>query len=309
MSDTTAYDGPIVDAHQHFWEPHSGKYPWLRPEATVPFRYGDYGALKRSYLPPDYERDMGTHRIERTVYMEAEWDPDDPIGETRYVSAMADRFGKPNAIIAQAWLDADDASEVLRAQASFPLVRSVRHKPGGPTHPDGMHGERTLMSAETWRRGYAELAGLGLHFDLQTPWWNLHEAKALARDFPETTIVLNHTGLPADRSEAGLEGWHAAMAAFADEPNVAIKISGLGVPGQAWTVDANRWIVLETIAMFGAERSMFASNFPVDGLCADLDTIYRGFKAIAAPLSPDDQALLFHDTAMRLYRPVEAGVA
>ncbi|WGF89949.1 amidohydrolase family protein [Marinivivus vitaminiproducens] len=309
MSDTPLYDGPVIDAHQHFWEPQSGRYPWLRPDEAIPFRYGDYSALKRSYLPPDYERDAAGHRIERTVYMEAEWDPSDPIGETRYVSAMAERFGKPNAIIAQAWLDAPDAAAVLREQASFPLVRSVRHKPGGPASPDAVGAERSLMSSEQWRRGYAVLGELGLHFDLQTPWWNLHEAVRLARDFPAITIVLNHTGLPSDRSEAGLQGWRKAMAELADMPNAAVKISGIGVAGETWTAEANGWIVRETVAMFGPERAMFASNFPVDGLCASLDTIYRGFKAITAGLPRDAQALLFHDTALRLYRPVPAGAA
>jgi Amidohydrolase len=106
---------------------------------------------------------------------------------------------------------------VIAAQAAFPLVRSVRHKPGGPVNLDQVGRYRTLMSDDTWRRGYAMLERYGPHFDLQTPWWNLHEAVRLSRDFPRTTIVLNHAGLPSDRSAEGLQGWHAAMAAIAPE--------------------------------------------------------------------------------------------
>ena len=84
-----------------------------------------------------------------------------------------------------------------------------------------------------WRAGFARLARHGLSFDLQTPWWHLREAAALARAFPDTLIVLNHTGLPADRSPEGLRGWREAMATLAVAPNVAVKISGLGVPGPA----------------------------------------------------------------------------
>jgi len=293
------YAGPVVDPHQHFWDPTANDYPWLRPNEHIPFRYGNYEALKRRYLPPDYQADARGQNVCQTVYVEAEWNPDDPIGETRYVSDLAARFGLPNAIVAQAWLHRTDVADVLQRQAAFSLVRSVRHKPGGPRSP-GEAGH-TLMSEEHWRRGYGLLERHGLHFDLQTPWWNLNEAATLAQDFPATTIVLNHTGLPSDRSDAGLAGWHSAMAALAQQPNVRVKISGLGQPGEAWTATANRWIVRETIAMFGAERCMFASNFPVDGLCADFATIYEGFREIVADLSDASQASLFHNTARDVY--------
>lgn len=295
------YDGPIVDAHQHFWEPDINPHPWLRPGVRIPFRYGNYDAIKRRYLPDEYRRDSGPHEIVQSVYIETEWDEHDPIGETRYASGIAERFGLPNAIVAQAWLDRADVAEVLAGQAAFPLVRSVRHKPGGPAR----RGEagRTLMSDETWRAGYALLAGHGLHFDLQTPWWNLDEAAELARDVPDTTIVLNHTGLPAERDEASLAGWRDAMARCASRPNVCVKVSGIGVPGEAWTAAANGWIVRTTIELFGADRAMFGSNFPVDGLCATLPEIIGGMKDIVAPLPSGEQEAFFAGTARRVYRP------
>jgi predicted TIM-barrel fold metal-dependent hydrolase len=237
--------------------------------------------------------------VQQTVYVETEWNPDDPVGETRYASGLADHFGVPNAIVAQAWLDRPDVAEVLSAHSAFPLMRSVRHKPGGPAAPGA--GGRTLMSDETWRRGYALLGRHGLRFDLQTPWWNLEEAAALARDFPATTIILNHTGLPSDRSEAGLAGWRNSMAAFAQQPNVRVKISGLGQAGQPWTVGSNGGIVRDTIAIFGPERCMFASNFPVDSLCASFATIFDGFRQIVEDLPVDAQTALFHDTARKVY--------
>ena len=160
------------------------------------------------------------------------------------------------------------------------------------------------MDDPRWRDGFALLSGLGLMFDLQTPWWHLDAAFALAADFPGTTIVLNHTGLPSDRSAIGLEHWRAAMARLSDAGNVNVKISGIGVPGQAWTADANRYVVRETIAMFGVERCMFASNFPVDSLCATFQDIFNGFGEIVSDLPEAEQRALFHDNAERIYRPV-----
>jgi predicted TIM-barrel fold metal-dependent hydrolase len=301
MADST-WDGPIVDAHQHFWEPAVNNHPWLAPDARIPFRYGDYSAIKRRYLPDDYRQDAAGHNIVQTVYVETEWDPTDPIGETRYASGVAARFGVPNAIVAQAWLHRPDAATVLAGQAAFPLVRSVRHKPEGPTSPDEVGASRTLMSDPTWRDGFALLARHGLAFDLQTPWWNLDEAVALARDLPDTTIILNHAGLPTPRDADSLAAWCAAMARFAACPNTVVKLSGLGILGERWTPDSNGWIVRTAIALFGADRTMFGSNFPVDSLCATFTEIVDGFKAILAPLPRAEQQAFFCDTARRVYR-------
>jgi predicted TIM-barrel fold metal-dependent hydrolase len=301
--DSRSDDLPIIDTHQHFWDLSLGKHPWLREEPPPPFRYGDTRPLRRDYLPTDYRADVRGHRVVGTVYVETEWDPADPVGETRWVERLATREGFPSAIVAQAWLDRDDVDDVLARQAACPLVRGIRHKPVAARSPDAVvPGAPGSMGDPRWRAGFAHLGRLGLSFDLQTPWWHLHEAAALARAVPDTLIVLNHTGLPADRSSEGLRGWRAAMATLAREPNVAVKISGLGVPGELWTAESNREVVLRSIDLFGVERAMFASNFPVDSLVASFDTIYGGFKAIVRDFSPGDLRRLFHDNAARLYR-------
>jgi predicted TIM-barrel fold metal-dependent hydrolase len=158
------------------------------------------------------------------------------------------------------------------------------------------------MDDPRWRDGYALLERHGLSFDLQTPWWHLAEAADLARDFPRTTIIINHTALPADRSVEGLAAWRASLAIVAREPNVALKISGLGVRGERWRREANAAIVRDAIAILGVERCMFASNFPVDSLVGSFDAIFSGFKAIIADLPIAAERKLFHDNAMRIYR-------
>ena len=277
---------PIVDAHQHFWD------------------------LERNYLPRDYLRDAAGHDVVKTVYVETEWDPRDFVGETRWLQEIIAETGFPHAIVAGARLDHPDVAAVLAGHAAFAQVRGIRHKPrAAPSPADVVIGAPGSMGDPAWRRGYALLERYGLSFDLQTPWWHLAEAAELARDFPDARIILNHTGLPADRSEDGLAGWREAMATLAAEPNVAVKISGLGQPGQPWTVEANGPIVLDTIRIFGVERCMFASNFPVDGLCADFDTIFTGFKTIVQGFAAAEQRRLFHDNAVRIYRLEQAATA
>jgi predicted TIM-barrel fold metal-dependent hydrolase len=281
---------PIVDAHQHFWDPRVNYHPWLCDQPPIAFRYGDYSALRRPYLPADYFADAGPHRVAKTVYVETEWDPRDPLGEMRYVERLRRDTGFPTVAVAQAWLDRADVEATLSALARIDFVRGIRHKP----RPGQTAGE-------PWRAGFARLAGLGLRFDLQAPWAQLREATQLASDFPETQIVLNHTGLPADRSRAGIAGWKDALRMLAARPNTALKISGLGVPGQEWTVQSNRAIVLAAIEIFGVGRSMFASNFPVDGLCANFDTIVTGMREILRDFPAGEQRAFFHDNAVRIY--------
>ncbi len=294
---------PIVDAHHHIWDLGLRAHPWLVAQPPIPFRYGDYAAIRRSYMPADYRRDSRRFEIVKTVYVEAEWDRTDPIGETRWVHEMAARHGLPNAMVAQAWLDRADAADVLAQQAAFPLVRSVRHKPKSAARPaDAARGQPGSMDCGTWRRGYALLAAHGLHFDLQTPWWHFDAAAELARDFPGTVIIVNHTGLPADRSPEGLAGWRAAMERLAQQSNVMLKISGLGVPGRRWTAELQGPVVRDAIGIFGTERAMFASNFPVDSLVATFDEIFGGFLEITRELPADARRALFHDNAARIYR-------
>ncbi len=280
----------IVDAHQHFWDPQRNYHPWLRDEPPIAFRYGDYRALRRRYLPPEYLADASGCRVLGTVYVETEWNPRDPLGEMRYVEGLRSEFGLPTVAVAQAWLDRADVPRQLEALAAFPFVRGVRHKPA-----------RGAMDDARWRAGFAALARHGLRFDLQAPWSELGAAARLAGDFPETQIVLDHAGLPGERGETALAGWRQAMSGLAAHPNVAVKISGLGQPGRRWTAEANGVIVRTVIDLFGVARCMFASNFPVDSLCASFAEIYSGFDAITAGCSAGERRALFAGNARRIY--------
>lgn len=269
----------------------------------IPFRYGDYSSIRGRFLPPDYLAGTGHWRVEKTVYVETEWDPRDPVGETRYIHEVAAQYGYPHAVVAQAWLDREDAADLLAAQAAFPLVRSVRHKPkAAASAGQARRGEPGSMDDPRWRTGYARLQTHGLMFDLQVPWWHLDAAAELARDFPATRIILNHAGLPSDRCDQGLAAWRKALSSVAREPHVMLKISGLGLRGKPWRVEDNAPIVRDAISIFGVERCMFASNFPVDRVVAPFATIFDGFYAAVADMPQASLRKLFHDNAVRCYR-------
>ncbi|MCG7364189.1 amidohydrolase family protein [Roseomonas sp. ACRSG] len=294
---------PIIDAHQHFWDLEANYHPWLRDPEPIPFRYGDYSALRRNYLPADYRADAARHPVLGTVHMEAEFDPAHPVAETEWLERLAEREGLPSACVAQARLDDPEVGAVLAAQAARSLVRGIRHKPRATTRPeDAQRGAPGSMDDPAWRRGYAMLERHRLSFDLQTPWWHLDAALDLARDFPGTQVIVNHTGLPADRSPEALRAWRGALEALAYAPNVALKISGLGLPGQPWRAAANVPVIRDAIAVFGPGRCLFASNFPVDSLTGSFDAIVDGFLQATAGRSEAERRALLHDNAARIYR-------
>jgi predicted TIM-barrel fold metal-dependent hydrolase len=293
----------IVDPHQHFWNIEQNYHPWLCDEPPIPFRYGDYGGLRQNYLPADYRADWDGIEVLKTVHIEAEWDHHDPIGETSWLEKLSAREGLPSACVAQAWLDRDDVAEILARQSEYPLVRGIRHKPRAAASPQAARRNAPgSMDDPAWRRGFALLHGHGLSFDLQTPWWHLDAAADLARDFPSTQIIINHTALPSDRSPEGLAGWRRALELCVPLDNVALKISGLGQVGHPWTVEANGPVVRDAISIFGVERCMFASNYPVDRLAGSFAEIMQGFAAIVADLPTADKRRLFRENAERLYR-------
>ena len=296
-------DLPIVDAHQHFWDPVGGRYPWLSTAPLPVFRYGDYAALRRPYLPEDFRRDAAGHRVVATVHMEAEWDVADEVAETRWLAGLRKEHGLPTVAVGHARFEAPDVAEVLAGHAAFDFVRGIRQKPAAAASPaEARRGAPGSMDDARWRQGYALLERHGLHFDVQTPWWHLDAAADLAGDFPRIPIVINHTALPADRSAAALAGWRRALEVAAARPNVALKISGLGLADQSWPAEGNRQVVRDAIAIFGAPRCMFASNFPVDGLCLGYRELFDAFKAFVADRPPAEQRALFHDNAVRIYR-------
>ncbi len=293
----------LIDAHHHLWDLSQRKHPNLIGESRHDFFMGDDSAIRRDYLAEDYRRDAAGHNVLTSVHCEAEWDRADQIGETRWVTGVNQQSGFPGAIVAHAWFDRENAEEVIAAQAGFPLVRGIRSKPVTAPSPDRIvPGAPGTMQDERWLRGFALLEKYRLSWDLRVPFWHLDEAAAVARAFPDTPVVLNHTGFPWDRSDEGLAAWRHGMEALAREPNVHVKISEFGLRDRAWDYESNRRVVLDALAIFGIERAIFASNFPVAGLRIGYGALVAAMRRMVGHLSPTDRDRFFWKNAKAFYR-------
>ena len=297
-------DLPIVDAHHHLWDLEGPiRYPWLSHADPHHSYMGDNSSLRRSYLPDEYRRDTALHNVVATVHIEAECDRSQQVAETRWLTGIAERHGMPNAIVAHAWIDEPNSEEIIAQQKQFPLVRGIRTKPIISDGPDtSVRGRPRSMQDPKWRKGLSLLEKHDLSWDLRVVWWHLEEAAEVVREHPGLRTVLNHTGYPLDRSPEALKVWRSGMEALAACPNVACKISGLTVKGEPWTLAANKPLILDAIRIFGVERCMFASNFPVDGLKGSWDYLMSQFKRAVADFPLADRRKLFADNAVRFYR-------
>lgn len=296
-------DLEIVDAHHHLWDLGRNHYPWLADHPEPNFLLGPYESLKRNYLPDDYRRDAAGLKILATVHVEAEHDRARQVAETEWLHEMHAHHGLPNAVVAHAWFHTDDCEAILARQSRYPLVRGIRSKPvTAPTANDAPPAGPGSLHDPKWRRGLALLERYGLSWDLRVPFWHLAEAAAVCAQVPGVRVVLNHTGLPWDRSDAGLARWRSGMRALAACPNVHCKVSELGLKDAAWTVEGNRRVVREAIEIFGIDRCMFASNFPVAGLRIGYRAQIAGLLEILADLDRPALDRLFRDNARRFYR-------
>lgn len=308
----------IVDPHHHFFANAEPFFP---------------------YALADLRRDVSGHRVEQTVYVQCQegYREEGPealrcVGETESVARIAREAASApgvrpriGAIVATANLRLGRrVREVLDAHAeASPLFRGIRD--GAAFDPTGaaacMTDGPALYADPAFREGFAVLGEMGLsydayHYHFQTPY-----LRDLARDFPEVTIVLDHLGTPlgvgpyAGRREEIFAEWSKGLAELATCENVVVKLGGLAMPWNGFGFESrerppssDEYVAAlgryyaHAIECFGAERSMFESNFPVDRLSLSYDVLWNAFKKMVAGASEDEKESLFRETATRVYR-------
>jgi predicted TIM-barrel fold metal-dependent hydrolase len=288
------------------WDLEQHTYPWLSARPLPASIAGDVTPIAHSYVLDDYLADQGRWKVALAVHVDAGYDPREPVAETRWLQALANERGMPNGIVAAAVLHEPDVETVLAAHCESANVRGIRHIINWHADPAKTYVARgDLLTDPAWLAGFALLEKYGLSFDLQLYPSQMHDAAHVAARFPQTSIIVNHAGMPIDRDAAGLALWESGMRELAAQPNVSVKISGLGMLDWDWSIQSIRPFVLRTIEFFGADRCMFASNFPVDRLYSSFDVLYDAFAELVGDFTPTEQRGLFGGNAVRLYRLTE----
>lgn len=302
----TANDPPlarVIDAHIHLWDLAHIHYPWLTPPFHDGGPNGNVSSIARTYLLSDYLDDAANWPVEGMVHVDAGATPEAALDETTWLQRIANRHPDLGfAIVAYAALETPGVEALLAAHCEHVNVRGIRQILNWHSDPDLTYTPADLLESDAWRRGFGLLGRFGLSFDLQIYPSQMPAAAKLAAAHPGTTLILNHAGMPVDRSVDGLRLWSSGMAQLAAQPNVAVKISGLGIADHGWTEESIRPIVLETIDHFGVDRCMFASDVPTDKLYAGFDRILGSFNRITANFTSDERDALFAANTQSIYR-------
>jgi len=291
---------PIVDAHHHIWR--QADLPWLQGP-SVPRIFGDYDAIKRDYLIDEFLRDLVGTGVTKSVYVQANWPAARAVDEVAWVQGVADASGWPHGIVGFADLTLDTAAETMRAQAHFALMRGVRQQLHWHENPLYRFAARPdVMNDARFRKNLAMLQDYDWLFELQVFASQMVDAAKLAHDFPDITFVLQHAGMPEDRSPQGLKAWREGMERLADQANVIAKLSAMGTFVRRNDPAHVAAIVHETVAIFGADRCVWGSNFPIEKLWARYADVLDATVQALSTLPYAEQRMILFSNAVRIYR-------
>ena len=283
----------FVDSHVHFYDMRHPElfYGHWQPDVNPPLIGKQMRKLgERNFLAEDFIETTRASNVAKAVHVQAAIGSKDPVKETEWLEEAAERTGFPHAIVAHADLRAPDVESVLERHCEFPRMKGIR---------DFSYGD--FLVADDFHRGYALLEKYNLHASIAAQCQDMDKLAALANKFPNIVIVIDHAGNPAERTGEYFELWKRGMATAATAENIIIKISGLGMGDHNWTVDSIRPYVLGCIEAFGVERSIFATNWPVDSLFSDYDTLIDAYTEIIAGFSDDEKRDLFARNTESLY--------
>jgi predicted TIM-barrel fold metal-dependent hydrolase len=284
---------PLVDTHFHLHDMKRPelRYSWLEPNSIHGF-LGNIDAIKaQHYWIEDYIAEIRFANVPKAVHVQAALGIPDPVNETKWIQAFADRTGYPHGIVAECRLADPDAAEVLDRHMHYANVRGVRDFGNGRYLVDG-----------SWRAGFKHLKRHNLVSCVDTRIQHFDDLIDLAAAFPDTMICVDHCAIPEARDDDYLKRWSAAMRALAKADNVVMKISGLGMMDRLWTTESLRPWVLGSIEAFGVDRVVFGTNWPVDRMFSSYPDLINAYAKIISGFTRDEQLAMFSRNAEKLFR-------
>lgn len=290
----------MIDAHHHIWEQRD--LPWLLgPEQ--PRIFGAYGSIRRDYLVDEYLSDIRSSGIEKSVYIQANWAPTNALGEVAWVEKAFTNAGWEGAIVAFADFTVSDVRPQLDALSQYKSVRGIRqqyHWHQNPTYRFAPNAKQLVSDNVMANLGY--LTDYNWSFDLQIFEPQMADASTLITHCPNVNFILQHSGMLEDQSTDGIAKWEHGMRRLASHPNVFNKLSGLGTFVHRNDPEFIAQTVTKMIEIFGADRCMFGSNFPIEKIWTSYGQLFDAYKAATSELTPQQQRAIFSDTASRIYR-------
>ena len=290
----------IVDAHHHIWR--QADLPWLQGP-MAPRIFGPYEAIRRDYPVEEFLADIASSGVEKSVYVQTNWAKAQAVDEVAWVQSVADRHGWPHGIVGYADLMSNDARHTMERQAAFGLMRGIRMQLHW--HDNKMYrfaDVPDLMNDLKLRDNMRVVADHGWSFDLQVFTSQMKDAAKLAADNRDIVFVLQHAGMLEDLSPDGRSAWREGMKRLAGEENIVSKLSGLGTFIHRNDASHVEDIVSETMEIFGSDRCLFGSNFPIEKLWTSYADLVAAYLTALSSHPEAVQKAVLHDNALKVYR-------
>ncbi len=301
----TANRQKIIDAHIHWWDLENNYYPWLMDAKPEQGGLSGVDSIAHTYLYNQYMQDMDGYAVQGFVHIQAEWDPSDPVGESKWLQHLVDNDkigGNPLAIVGFADFSSDAVDRILEQHCQYKNIRGIRQMMNYLADTPALcWASQDYMQNPTWVKNIGLLKKYGLSFDPMCFSNHFAGLAQIAHNNPDILIILEHTGMPHDHTEQGKAFWAEGLRKIAACDNTAIKISGLGNTIGNWTEHSIRPYVLQAIDIFGTDRVCFASNAPTDKQFSPINDIWQAFLSITADFSRSEKDNMFANNALRLY--------
>lgn len=273
-----------IDAHQHYWEPGRGDYGWMPKDNAI---------LNRAYAPRDMVPLLDKHQIDATVLVQAA----PTVAETEYMLGLADGSDRVAGVVG--WINFEDPGQraTLERLADHPKFKGVR-----PMIQDIPDDDWMLRADVQW--GYQALCDLDLSFDALGFPRHLDNFLTLLARFPQMRVVVDHCMKPQIHAHApeSFSHWADGMARIA-ATGAYCKLSGLVTEaGADWTTDDLRPYADHVLKVFGPERTMWGSDWPVCRLAAEYDQWLETAETLTAGLTGAQKIRVFGGTAAEFYR-------
>ena len=290
----------IIDAHHHIWRRRD--LPWLEGPMQ-PRIFGPYEPIRRDYPIGEYLSDLKGTGVNKSVYVQANWAKDRFEDEVAYVQQAADETGFPHGIVGYADFLAEDVRPQLDRLTKYPGMRGLRMQLQWHQNPQFRFASAPDLARDPkLQRNVGYLADYGWTFDLQVFSAQMQGAAELVDSAPKVTFVLQHAGMLEDTSDESVARWRKGMRLLAARPNMVSKLSALGTFIHKNDPHHIAAVVTETIAIFGADRCLFGSNFPVEKLWTGYGDLIAAYRSAIEPQGEQVARAAFHDTAARVYR-------
>jgi predicted TIM-barrel fold metal-dependent hydrolase len=284
---------PFTDTHVHFhdFSHPSLRWDWLLPDAVHP-ELGDFGAIKsQRYLPDDFLAETRFRPPFRVIHVQAAIGSPDPVEETAWLQGHCDRIGVPTAVIGSADLAHPRVGEVLRRHSEFKAVCGIR---------DLRYDD--YLRKPAWLEGLAKLERFGLVFCDDPMIDEMSHLADVAKRHPGILFCIDHAGYPRRRDREYFAAWRRGMSALATELNTVVKISGLGMCDHRWTIETLRPWVQACIELWGTERVVFGTNWPVDRLFSSYQDVIQAYLELTEQYTSNERLQMLHENAGRIFK-------